>query len=106
VINWDAGMSIPSRTSGSETTVTTDADGNIPIGTIAWSLPAIGKYDIVVDVNGDGKYNPCVDALDDCDVEITAGLHVIPEVPLGTVTALATALAALIVYKKRAAIKK
>jgi len=105
VISWSSGMTIPSSFPGTQTSVTTDSNGDIPTGTAAWSIPVLGKYDIVIDVNGNGQYDPCIDALDDSDIEVTAGLNVIPEVPLGTVTVLLTALAALVVYKKRAATK-
>jgi parallel beta-helix repeat protein len=105
VTSWSNGMTIPSRVTGTETSVTTDSNGDIPVGTLAWSSGAVGQYDIVVDVNGNGKYDECLDALDDGDIKVTAGFHVIPEIPLGTAAALLTALAALVAYKKRAAIK-
>ena len=105
VAAWSYGMTIPSRFPGTETSVTTDASGNIPAGTVAWTSAVLGQYDIVVDVNRNGIYDACLDALDDSDIEVTAGFNVIPEIPLGTAAALITALAALIVYKKRAATK-
>lgn len=56
----------------------TDSDGNIT--TLAWGQPlTLGKYDIIVDVNGNGVYDEGIDALDDNDTEITAGIVVIPE---------------------------
>ena len=48
--------------------VTTDASGNIST-TLIWDKAKIGKYDIVVDVNGSGKYDTSCDALDDKDVD-------------------------------------
>ncbi len=45
------------------------------------------KHGVVVDVNGNGIYDAEVDALDDSDIEVTAGFFVIPEVPLGTIMA-------------------
>jgi len=62
-------MDIPERVSGTETSVTTDENGNIPAGTVAWNGPLTpGKYDIVIDVNGNGKYDEDIDALDDEDI--------------------------------------
>lgn len=74
---WNDGMAIsPSIV---DTTVSTDADGNIsPHPTLIWPSAEIGKYDIIVDVNGNGKYDNCTDALDDLDVN-DAGFEVIPE---------------------------
>ncbi len=38
------------------------------------ALPArAGRYDIVVDVNSNGLYDHGVDALDDDEIEMTAG---------------------------------
>lgn len=90
---WSDGMTIPARVSGTATTVSSDAGGNVP-PTLAWADPlAPGKYDIVVDVNGNGIYDTEVDALDDSDIQVTAGFFVVPEVPLGT---LMTSLAMII----------
>lgn len=76
---WTDGMSIPSRISGTETSITSDSNGELlPI--IVWSDPStIGEYDIVVDVDGNGLYNAGIDTLDNDDVEVTAGF-VIPEI--------------------------
>jgi len=84
-VTWVDGMAIPPRVPGTTTTVTTDTNGNIP-PTLLWSSPLTpGKYDILVDVDGDGLYYAEADALDDNDIEVTAGFFVIPEVPLGTI---------------------
>lgn len=74
---WTDGMSIPTRVLGTTTSVTTDVSGNIPIGTQIWASSVIGSYDIVVDVNGNEKYDSNIDALDNmyCDV----GFETIPE---------------------------
>jgi hypothetical protein len=40
---------------------------------------AIGKYDILVDVNGNGKYDANTDALDDNEIQASAGYQVVPE---------------------------
>ena len=86
-VTWVDGMAIPPRVAGTATTVTSDGAGDIP-PTLLWSSPLIvGKYDIVVDVDGDGLYYAESDALDDNDIEVTAGFFVIPEVPLGTILA-------------------
>lgn len=53
-----------------------------------------GKYDIVVDVNGNGKYDSGIDAIDSDDVQISGGFLVIPEYPVGAIVGLAGCLAA------------
>ena len=74
---WNDGMAIPPFIL--QTTVSTDANGKIiPHPTLIWPSAVIGKYDIVVDVNGNEEYDECVDALDDMDVE-DAGFEVVPE---------------------------
>jgi hypothetical protein len=99
-VTWVDGMAIPPRVPGTTTTVTTDANGNIP-PTLLWSNPlAPGKYDIIVDVNGDGLYYAETDTLDDNDIKVTAGFFVVPEVPLGTITATIGMFGALIGFTK------
>jgi uncharacterized repeat protein (TIGR01451 family) len=100
---WVDNMTIPTRVLGTATTVYSDADGNIP-PTIAWSNPLVpGKYDIVVDVNGNGRYDVNIDALDNNDIMVTAGIFVIPEVTIGSVMAIASMFTALglYAYKKK-----
>jgi hypothetical protein len=93
---WSDGMAIPTRDSGTATTVTSDAAGNV-IATLVWSSPLDpGKYDIVVDVNGNGIYDEGIDALDDSDIQVSAGFFVIPEIPLGTLMASLTMITALV----------
>jgi hypothetical protein len=76
---WTDGMPIPQRFPGTEITVSSNNSGDIP-PTAVWTSPhTVGKYDIVVDVNGDGQYDPGIDVLDDRDIEVTAGFSVIPE---------------------------
>jgi len=78
-VAWTDGMAIPSRVPGTGHEAHSDSSGNIP-PTPVWSSPlVIGKYDIVVDVNGNGQYNEGIDALDDNDIQATAGTLVIPE---------------------------
>ncbi len=78
VTEWMDSMPIPARVPGTATSVFSYANGTVVPG-IVWSDPAtIGKYDMIVDVNGNGLYDKGIDALDDGDVELTAGF-VIPE---------------------------
>jgi hypothetical protein len=102
-VTWVDGMAIPPRVAGTATTVTSDASGDVP-ATLLWSNPLVaGKYDIVVDVDGDGLYYAEVDAVDDNDIEVTAGFFVVPEVTLGSImaaTAMFTSLG-LFAYKKK-----
>ena len=96
------GMAIPTRVPGTETSVTTDGSGHIPAITVAWAGPLTpGKYDIIVDVNGNGIYDQSIDVIDDDDIEVTAGFFVIPEYPVGTIVSLAICLVALGVFKSR-----
>jgi hypothetical protein len=91
-------MVIPTRVFGTATTVASDSGGNVPT-TLAWGWPLVlGKYDVVVDVNGNGIYDAGVDALDDSDVDVTAGLNVIPEVPFGTIVVSASMIFALVAF--------
>lgn len=95
---WIDGMAIPPRVPGTATTVTSDASGAIPT-TLLWNNPLFPmKYDIVIDVNCDGIYDENMDVLDDSDIKVTAGLNVIPEVPLGILMTNAAMLTALISY--------
>lgn len=97
---WTDGMSIPSRVPGTITAVSSSSLGNI-VARIGWNPPLIlGGFDIVVDVDNNGVYNERVDALDDSDVEVTAGFFVIPEYAVGTIMALTTFFAALALFRK------
>jgi len=79
-VAWTDGMSIPVRAPGTSTLVVSDSFGNIS-QTLVWSPPlAEGKYDICVDVNRNGGYDQEIDALDDNEVQVTAGF-VVPEFP-------------------------
>jgi hypothetical protein len=96
---WNDGDAIPSRVPGTVASVSSDSSGNI-LPTLIWNKPlTAGKYDIVVDVNGNGKYDASVDCLDDNDVQVTAGFFVIPEIWLGTALGLAGFFAALGMYR-------
>jgi hypothetical protein len=78
VVTWTDGDPIPARVIGTATSMISDENGTVlPIA--VWSDPAtIGKYDIIVDVNGNGIYDEGIDALDNNDVEVSAGF-MIPE---------------------------
>jgi hypothetical protein len=101
-VTWVDGMAIPPRVVGTATTVTSDPSGNVP-ATLLWSDPLTpGKYDIIVDVDGDGLYYGEVDALDDNDIKVTAGFFVVPEP--GVIVGLFTCFSALgmfFVYKRK-----
>jgi len=78
VETWADGTPIPTRATGTLTTVSSDPSGNI-LPTAVWGNPqTIGKYDIIVDINGNGQYDANIDTLDDNDVEVTAGF-IVPE---------------------------
>jgi hypothetical protein len=94
VVTWTDGMTIPTRVPGTIETVTTDEDGNIPVTTLSSEPLALGKYDILVDFDGDGEYDQNMDALDSSDIEVTAGFLVVPEVPLGTAIAIVSMIVA------------
>ncbi|MFB3889953.1 MAG: hypothetical protein ACE14S_10715 [Candidatus Bathyarchaeia archaeon] len=80
--------------------INVNATGRIPVGTKAWEGPLTpGKYDIIVDVDGNGIYDEGLDAIDDQDIEVTAGFFVIPELFMGTIMGLAACVAALGVFR-------
>ena len=102
-LDWTDKLAIPTRIPGTATQVSSDLSGNIP-PTEAWSLPqTLGKYDIMVDVNNNGIYDQGIDALDDSDVQITAGLSVIPEYRLAALLGFTglTTLEAFYLSKRR-----
>jgi hypothetical protein len=96
---WNDGDTIPPRVTGTATTVTTDAFGNIP-PTIVWRHDLIpGKYDIIIDVNDNGRYDKGIDCLVSNDVNINAGFFVVPEYVLGAILGLAGFFAAYGVFR-------
>jgi hypothetical protein len=100
VTTWTDGMAIPSRVPGTLTAVTSSSFGTIAART-GWNPPLIlGGFDIVIDVDNNGVFNERVDALDDSDIEITAGFFVIPEYAMGTIMALTTFFAALALFHR------
>jgi hypothetical protein len=99
---WTDSMPIPARVSGTAINVSSDSSGNI-LSTEVWSDPqTLGKYDAVVDVNGNGVYDAGIDALDDNDVQVTAGF-VVPEFTSFQILLLFTlaTLIAAIVYRRK-----
>lgn len=79
VETWTDKMTIPSRVLGTATSITSNADGNV-LPVVVWSDPStVGAYDMIVDVNSNGLYDEGIDALDNNDVDITAGF-IIPEI--------------------------
>jgi hypothetical protein len=103
---WIDGMDIPSRIASTTDNIYVLPTGVIP-GSVIWGPPLTpGKYDILVDLNGNGIYDAKIDALDDNDVEITAGVQVIPEFPSLLILPLfmIATLLAVIVYKRKHAI--
>jgi hypothetical protein len=102
-LDWTDKLAIPTRIPGTATQVSSDLSGNVP-PTEAWSSPqTLGKYDIIVDVNNNSMYDQGIDALDDNDTQITAGLLVIPEYQLAVLLGFTglTALEAFYFSKKR-----
>ena len=87
---WSGGEAL----TGTPVMVETGITGDIPTTTVWNKTLTAGKFDIIVDVNGNGVYDAGIDALDDNDVVFTAGFLVIPEYWLGTVLGLAGCLAA------------
>jgi hypothetical protein len=96
---WTEGMSIPSRVASTTNTITTQSDGTL--GTpIIYSNPAPGTYDILIDVNGNGLYDSGIDTLLNNQVQVTAGIFVVPEYAYGALLALIACFAAFIIIKK------
>ena len=99
---WTNGMLIPPRVSLTASTVSSDSSGNVH-PTDVWNNPqTIGKYDILVDVNSNGQYDENIDALDNNDVEVTAGF-VVPEFSslIVLVMFMTAPLLAVLVYNKK-----
>lgn len=77
---WIEGVVLPARIQDTIETVVSDASGNIH-PTVVWDPPlTMGKYDVVIDTNGNGHYEEGIDAIDDRDIEVSAGFFV-PEFP-------------------------
>jgi hypothetical protein len=89
-----------------QTSVTTNASGCFEPSLI-WASAQYGNYDLILDANADSQYNQGTDAIDQNILVGTPTLHVIPEVPFGTIAALSACFAALafIALKKNRATK-
>jgi parallel beta-helix repeat protein len=74
--NWSAGDAIPGDVSGGKETVTTNANGTIPITLIWMADITVGQYDIIVDVNQNGY----VDGNEPIDDNLEVGFEVVPTV--------------------------
>lgn len=82
--DWSDNDAIPSRIGGTAENVWTNWEGKLQIkSNDCWKLQAVwkhplisGKYDIVIDIDNDGRYNPDVDVLYDGNVEDSAGFSV------------------------------
>lgn len=96
-VDWIDGMAIPACILGTEMQIPVAGDlASTPV----WSPPLTpGSYDIVIDLDRDGVYDAGYDHLDDNNINITAGLFVIPEYWLGTILGLAGCFAALGAYR-------
>lgn len=95
---WSDGDAIPPSV-GTATTVSSGPDEKIP-PTLIWQHDLTpGKYDIVIDVNGNGKYDQGIDCLDANDVQVTAGFLIIPEYIIGTILGLAGCFAAFGLFR-------
>jgi len=98
VFVWKDNMLIPSRIPGTVQRIFPDSSGNIS-PTPVWTAPlTTGPYDIVVDVNANGRYDAGIDALDDNSIQVCPvqhyGVLVVPEYWLGPVLGLAGCFAA------------
>ncbi len=92
---WVDGTLIPN--SAIHVNVTSDPSGKLQ-PTVIWTAPlTLGNYDIIVDVNANGRYDLSIDAIDDNDI-VTAGFFVVPEYLLGTVMGLGGCFAAFGAY--------
>lgn len=73
---WIDGITLSGRIQDTAETVSSDSSGDI-LPTVVWSPPlTTGKYDIVIDINRNGHYDEGIDALDDDDIDVTAGFFI------------------------------
>jgi hypothetical protein len=92
---WNNGMAIPERVQGTATAVSSDSSGKIGTTIVSNEYLTPGNYDILVDVNGTGKYNAQVDPLYSIQIVPTTAPFLIPEYVFGTILGLAGCFAAL-----------
>lgn len=102
---WNNGIPIPPRVPGTTQQVTTDSSGNIQPTSI-WGAPLTpGGYDIVIDVNNNGRYDIAVDALMKARINACPTQHYgvlvlpVPEYWLGTAIGLTSFFAALGLFR-------
>jgi hypothetical protein len=105
VSSWTNGMTIPTRTTGTATSVTTDSSGNIATTNIYTNALA-STYDAVIDINGNGKYDAGVDVLCNSLTTNTAiftvnPVFVAPEYAYGALIALVVCFAAFGLFYSR-----
>jgi len=100
---WTDGMQFSARIGGTAASVISDGSGNIvpDLRSPVWASAMPGKYDIAIDVNGNGKYDAGIDALDNNDVVNNAGFFVVPEYLFGGLAALGACFAALALVKRK-----
>jgi hypothetical protein len=101
---WIDGMTIPSRVPNTLTSITSDVSGNVTATTLWNATLSVGTYDIVVDVNGNGKYDVGVDALDHNRIANSAGFLVVPEYSIEAILAcfaLSAALVTIRIYESK-----
>jgi hypothetical protein len=102
---WTNGIPIPQRVPGTTQQVTTDSSGNIQ-PTPTWNAPLTpGGYDIVIDVNNNGRYDVAVDALMKARIDACPTQHYgvlvlpVPEYWQGTAIGLTSFFAALSLFR-------
>jgi hypothetical protein len=98
------GMAFPERIQGTVASVSSDSRGNIHT-TIVWNEPLTsGNYDVLVDVNGNGKYDAKVDPVYNLQILPPAESFQMREYIFGTILGLTgcfAALGAFRVYKRK-----
>jgi hypothetical protein len=95
---WNDGDVIPQPVAGTAATVPSDSSGEILAK--VWQAPLTpGKYDIVIDVDHNGKYNKNIDCLDSNDCQVTAGFYVVPEYVVGAILGVVGCFAAFGVFR-------
>ena len=96
---WKNGEPMDDVSGGPEEVTLTGDGPKIHEPILIWAAPLnIGEYDIVVDENRNGKRDPGEKVVDS---EVTAGLFVVPEFPIGTLTAIVASLLAAASLMKR-----
>lgn len=94
-------MPIPANITTTVTVTTNETGAFGP--TLIWSTPLkAGNYDIIADCQDTGEQGiyDYADAIDDIEINTTAGFFVIPEIPLGTVAVMFACLTAMALSKK------